>query len=79
MNNPRYQITLDSAHNNNHILIDLKGPKQYQIGMDIITVILKDNNAPTAFKRKDSGPFRFVLKLNNGCSRGKTYLITKKI
>lgn len=68
MNNPRYQITLDSAHNNNHILIDLKGPKQYQIGMDIITVILKDNNAPTAFKRKDSGPFRsgfVVLQLQD--------------
>ncbi|XP_018046701.1 PREDICTED: calpain-7-like [Atta colombica] len=58
VNNPRYQIILESANNNNYLLIILKGPKQYQIGFDINTVILKDINAITAFKTKSSGPFR---------------------
>lgn len=51
---------LESANNNNYLLIILKGPKQYQIGFDINTVVLNDVNAVTAFKTKTSGPFRFV-------------------
>ncbi|XP_067205800.1 calpain-7-like isoform X2 [Linepithema humile] len=58
MDNPRYQIVLESSNNNNYLLIILKGPKQYQIGFDINTVVLNDTNAPTAFKTKSSGPFR---------------------
>ncbi|XP_014469420.1 PREDICTED: calpain-7-like [Dinoponera quadriceps] len=58
MGNPRYQLVLESAHNNNYVLIILKGPKQYQIGFDINTVVLNDTNAATAFKTKSSGPFR---------------------
>lgn len=58
VNNPRYQIVIESANNNNYLLIILKGPKQYQIGFDINTVVLNDANAVTAFKTKSSGPFR---------------------
>lgn len=65
MNNPRYQIVLESANNNNYLLIILKGPKQYQIGFDINTVVLNDVNAVTAFKTKNSGPFRYVLYLDS--------------
>ncbi|XP_026826623.1 calpain-7 isoform X2 [Ooceraea biroi] len=68
VNNPRYQMILESANTNNYLLIILKGPKQYQIGFDITTVVLNDTNAPTAFKTKNSGPFRsgFVyLELEN--------------
>lgn len=54
MNNPRYQIVLES--NNNYLLIILKGPKQYQIGFDINAIA--DVNATTAFKTKTSGLFR---------------------
>ncbi|GLH15299.1 Calpain-7 [Gryllus bimaculatus] len=57
-NNPRYQFTVESAHNNNHILIDLKGPKQYQIGIEVVCVVCSDPNSPSAFKKKSSGPFR---------------------
>ncbi|XP_033225588.1 calpain-7-like [Belonocnema kinseyi] len=57
-NNPRYQLILESSHNNNCLLIILKGPKQYQIGFEIISVVLNDPEAPTAFKSKSSGPFR---------------------
>lgn len=63
MNNPRYQIVLESSNNNNYLLIILKGPKQYQIGFDINTIVLNDSNAPTAFKTKSSGPFRSVSSL----------------
>lgn len=57
-NNPIYQVIIQVAHNNTQMLLDLKGPKQYQIGMDVVSVVVNDPNAPTAFRRKDSGPFR---------------------
>ncbi|CAL7935433.1 unnamed protein product [Xylocopa violacea] len=57
-NNPRYQLILESSSNDNYLLIILKGPKQYQIGFDILSVVLNDPNAPNAFKMKSSGPFR---------------------
>ncbi|XP_023289870.1 calpain-7 isoform X2 [Orussus abietinus] len=57
-NNPRYRLILESCHNNNYLLIILKGPKQYQIGFEIVTMTLNDSDAPTAFKNKTSGPFR---------------------
>ncbi|KAG6797685.1 calpain-7 [Apis mellifera caucasica] len=57
-NNPRYQLILESSNNNNYLLIILKGPKQYQIGFDILTVVLNDSDVTTAFKMKSSGPFR---------------------
>ncbi|XP_012140109.1 calpain-7 [Megachile rotundata] len=57
-NNPRYQLVLENSNNNNYLLIILKGPKQYQIGFDIVSVVLNDPDAPGAFKMKSSGPFR---------------------
>ncbi|XP_054012473.1 calpain-7-like [Hylaeus anthracinus] len=57
-NNPRYQLVLESSNNNNYVLIILKGPKQYQIGFNIMSVVLNDADAPGAFKMKTSGPFR---------------------
>ena len=57
-NNPRYQLTVESSSNNNYVLIILKGPKQYQIGFDVMSVVLNDADAPGAFKMKSSGPFR---------------------
>lgn len=58
INNPRYQMKLESSHNNNQVLLDLRGPKLYQIGLEVICVVVNDQNAPGAFKRKHSGPFR---------------------
>ncbi|XP_071446361.1 calpain-7-like [Hetaerina americana] len=68
MNNPRYQITLETSSNSNDILLDLKGPKQYQIGMDVICVVANDPKAPGYFQRKSSGPFRpgfVILEMEN--------------
>ncbi|XP_063972972.1 calpain-7-like [Diachasmimorpha longicaudata] len=56
--NPTYQLVLESSNNNNHLLVILKGPKQYQIGFEITAVALGDSQAPTAFQNKTSGPFR---------------------
>ncbi|XP_076649374.1 calpain-7 isoform X2 [Halictus rubicundus] len=67
-NNPRYQLLLESSSNENYLLIILKGPKQYQIGFDIVSVVLNDPDAPGAFKMKTSGPFRsgfIYLELDN--------------
>lgn len=57
-NNPRYQLVLDSSNNNNNLRVILKGPKQYQIGFEIVTVVLNDPECPTAFRSKSSGSFR---------------------
>ena len=46
------------------MLIELKGPKQFQIGFDVICVIANDSKSPYYFKRKSSGSYRsgFVVK-----------------
>ncbi|KAK2578643.1 hypothetical protein KPH14_012135 [Odynerus spinipes] len=56
-NNPSYQLDLESAGDNNYVLIILKGPKVYQIGFDIVTVTVNNPNAEV-FKSKNSGAFR---------------------
>ncbi|KAJ1522774.1 hypothetical protein ONE63_001930 [Megalurothrips usitatus] len=53
-NNPRYQMVLESPHNNNFILLDLKGPKQYQIGLDLISHDSSQSNV----KKRSSGLYR---------------------
>lgn len=58
LNNPCYQMKLKSSHNNNQILLDLRGPKLYQIGVEVTCVVTSDANAPGYFKSKHSGPFR---------------------
>lgn len=58
-NNPIYQLVMQSSHNNNYLLIILKGPKQYQIGFEIVTVTLNDPDSPMAFKSVTSGPYRY--------------------
>lgn len=50
---------MQSSHNNNYLLIILKGPKQYQIGFEIVTVTLNDPDSPMAFKSVTSGPYRY--------------------
>lgn len=75
-NNPNYQMKLETSHNNNHILLDLKGPKLYQIGLDVVCVTANDQNAPGIFRKKSSGAFRsgFVVMEIEGVPAG-TYNI----
>ncbi|KAI5744303.1 hypothetical protein M8J76_001054 [Diaphorina citri] len=58
-NNPRYQVTLDSRQSmDNTLLVFLKGPKQYSLGVKITCVRLDDETATAPFKTKDSGAYR---------------------
>ncbi|XP_017304181.1 calpain-7-like [Diaphorina citri] len=58
-NNPRYQVTLDSRQSmDNTLLVFLKGPKQYSLGVKISCVRLDDETATAPFKTKDSGAYR---------------------
>ena len=60
MNNPRFQFKVDSECG---ILVELRGPKEYQIGFDIICVVAGDSKNSRYFKKKNSGPYRsgFVI------------------
>ena len=54
-NNPRFQFKADSDC---QILVELKAPKEFQIGFDILCVIATDPKSPRYFKRKSSGSYR---------------------
>lgn len=56
--NPVYQVTLQSSHDQNQMLVSLKGPKQYQIGFDIVTVTVNNQSCSDFFARKGSGTFK---------------------
>ncbi|VDM91769.1 unnamed protein product [Onchocerca ochengi] len=55
MNNPIYELTLDDGSDDNDILVELKGPKQYNIGFEI-KQLTSPRNKP--FERCNSGAFR---------------------
>ncbi|GIY99462.1 calpain-7 [Caerostris extrusa] len=61
-NNPVYQVALQSPSDDNQILVDLKGPKQYYVGFEVITVTVNNPNSPGYFSKKASGSYR------SGCS-----------
>ena len=54
-NNPRYQFTVDRDA---HILVELKGPRDYQIGFDLKSVVVSNRDSPLYFKNKSCGVYR---------------------
>lgn len=69
-NNPAYQLvfTGSSKEEDNEVMIELRGPKDFAIGLEVTTVSLLNASSPNAFKRMDSGSFRSgftYLKLKN--------------
>ncbi|KAG8197420.1 hypothetical protein JTE90_014905 [Oedothorax gibbosus] len=67
-NNPVYQVTLQSSTDNNNILVDLKGPKQFYVGFEIVTITVNNSNSPGYFSRKASGSYRpgfSILEVQN--------------
>ncbi|KAK3108545.1 hypothetical protein FSP39_010301 [Pinctada imbricata] len=67
-NNPIYQFRLDNSTSDNHVLVELLGPKQYSVGFEVVTVSENVPNAPGAFKLTSSGDFRngyCVLQLDS--------------
>ncbi|XP_057659108.1 calpain-7-like [Diorhabda carinulata] len=57
-NNPKYCLDVDSKSDNNQILIELKGPKQYQMGFEVTIQQLKDESVTAPFRAKSSGSYR---------------------
>uniref|UniRef100_A0A0R3RIV2 Calpain catalytic domain-containing protein n=1 Tax=Elaeophora elaphi TaxID=1147741 RepID=A0A0R3RIV2_9BILA len=55
MNNPIYELSLDDGSDDNDILVELKGPKQYSIGFEIKQFSSLRNKL---FERRSSGVFR---------------------
>ncbi|XP_044759511.1 calpain-7-like [Coccinella septempunctata] len=68
-NNPKFKVTVSSSTNDNKLLVELKGPKQYQIGFDVTINKINDHDTFTApFRSKSSGAYRsgyVVLELDN--------------
>ncbi|KAK0057703.1 calpain-7 [Biomphalaria pfeifferi] len=68
VNNPLYQVFIDNKNVDNHLMIELLGPKQYSVGFEVICVSENVPNAVGAFKRTTSGDFRpgyCFLQMNN--------------
>nr|XP_023013674.1 calpain-7-like [Leptinotarsa decemlineata] len=66
--NPKYRIEIESVWHSNQLLIELKGPKQYQIGFEVIFVHVNDPQITAPFKTISSGSYRYgyvVLELEN--------------
>ncbi|VDM51890.1 unnamed protein product [Angiostrongylus costaricensis] len=57
-NNPLYEINLGESSDQNLLLIDLKGPKEYSVGFEMRQVSSARN---IAFDKKDSGVFRWDI------------------
>ncbi|XP_042899738.1 calpain-7 [Parasteatoda tepidariorum] len=67
-NNPIYQVSLQSSSDESTLLIDLKGPKQYHVGFEVVTVSVNNTNSPHYFSRKTSGAYRSgfsILEIRN--------------
>ncbi|CAG9767404.1 unnamed protein product [Ceutorhynchus assimilis] len=67
-NNPKFRLTIEGIAENNQILLELKGPKQYQMGLEVIIKQLNDESITAPFRSKSSGPYRsgyVVLELTN--------------
>ncbi|XP_014671415.1 PREDICTED: calpain-7-like [Priapulus caudatus] len=56
-NNPIYQVALRGSEENS-MLVDLKGPKQYSVGFDVGCVSTDYTNSKNVFTKKTSGDFR---------------------
>ena len=58
--NPAYQLTFSgsSREEDNEVMIELRGPKDYAIGLEVSTVTVLNQSSPNYFKRVDSGAYR---------------------
>lgn len=67
-NNPAFQIKMDNHSTDNHVMIELRGPKQYSVGFELTCVVPNVPNAPGNITKKTSGDYRkgfCVLQLEN--------------
>ncbi|KAJ8943276.1 hypothetical protein NQ318_017294 [Aromia moschata] len=67
-NNPKFRMEIDSGSNNNQLLIELKGPKQYQLGVEATIQQVNDETVTAPFRSRSSGTYRsgyVILELEN--------------
>lgn len=56
--NPTYQLKIDNKSTDNHVLVELRGPKTYSVGFEIVTISDNVPNSPGSFNKKTTGEFR---------------------
>ncbi|XP_015423595.1 PREDICTED: calpain-7 isoform X2 [Myotis davidii] len=54
-NNPIYQFHIEKT---GPLLIELRGPRQYSVGFEVVTVSVVGDSGPHGFQRKSSGDYR---------------------
>jgi len=54
-NNPRYKLVIDTP---SKLQIQLKGPRTFQIGFDLLCISASDTSSPHYAKKKSSGVYR---------------------
>lgn len=54
-NNPIYQFHIEKS---GPLLIELRGPRQYSVGFEVVTVSVVGDPGPHGFQRKSSGDYR---------------------
>nr|XP_040145598.1 calpain-7 isoform X3 [Ictidomys tridecemlineatus] len=54
-NNPIYQFHIEKT---GPVLIELRGPRQYSVGFEVVTVSMAGDPGPHGFSRKSSGDYR---------------------
>ncbi|TGZ60780.1 hypothetical protein CRM22_008339 [Opisthorchis felineus] len=70
--NPCYQINLSNNDVDNQLLVEMRGPKDYAIGCELIKVSATNPDAPNKMERKSSGSYRrgYVALEQAGLSGG---------
>ncbi|XP_063916671.1 calpain-7-like [Zophobas morio] len=65
-NNPKFRLELEGA--TNQVFVELKGPKQYQMGIEAAIIKINDDTITAPFKSRSSGAYRsgyVILELEN--------------
>ncbi|VDP95153.1 unnamed protein product [Echinostoma caproni] len=56
--NPCFQINMPNNEPDNQLLIELRGPKDYALGCELIKVSITNPNAANLLERKSTGDYR---------------------
>lgn len=76
-NNPKFVVSVPEGRNPSEVLVELKGPKQYQMGIEARVEALDDPTVTAPFLKQSSGLFRsgFVVLVLSNLPAGR-YIIT---
>ncbi|XP_026469343.1 calpain-7-like isoform X1 [Ctenocephalides felis] len=57
LNNPKYRLELKNRLDH-HMLIELRGPREYQIGLEVTIISLENDSVNAPFKSRSTGAYR---------------------